>query len=611
MIVNQLTEKDVKKRLKKINITLKSKYTRSNKKIFYKCNICNYSTKATAYYVWNKGCLNCRKIFSKKNNKKIQIQQKGSLADHPYLVNEYDKSNPLKPDQIPNTSRDKLKWICSKCGHKWKAALRIRLKPSNKNQKYRNCEKCAHKISGNNLAISLIKKRGSLKDMSPEIMKEWDYKKNEIKPENISPYSSKKVWWLCSKGHSWEAKPSNRLIGKTNCPDCNNFKTSRAEIRIYSELVNIINNVKWSFYLEKRQLDIYLPNQKIAFEIDGHYHSNKEKSDIKKNIFFKKRNINIIRLRDVGLKSKLSSLDFFVDTSEIKINDLQKIYKILLNTKLLNKKETFEVKKRLLKNNFFNDEEYRRICSFLPGPPPEKSFEILKPEISLEWDYKKNFPLQPSMFTTGSNQKVSWLCSNCGKSFTQSILNRTNGQGCKQCGNKRGVIKRVKKIIKEKGSLKKKFPILTKEFLEFENKIKAENVPITSKMYAWWFCEKHNHKWQASVYDRTIGERHNCSLCYRENQSEITRLAKFNKKNSFQKKFPIIFSHILKDKIKNIDLKTITYGSKVKLWFKCSNKHIFQSKPNNQTSDKKDKLKCRDCYDQRVKFEVNNIILGK
>ena len=85
-------------------------------------------------------------IIAYPHNRKVQIKEKGSLEDHPYLVNEYDKSNPLKPDQIPNNAREILKWTCSKCGHKWKAALRIRLRPSNKIQKYRNCIKCGYQV---------------------------------------------------------------------------------------------------------------------------------------------------------------------------------------------------------------------------------------------------------------------------------------------------------------------------------------------------------------------------------------------------------------------------------------------------------------------------------
>ena len=33
---------------------------------------------------------------------------------------------------------------------------------------------------------------------------EWNYEKNgSLTPEMVLPYSHKKVWWKCEKGHSW------------------------------------------------------------------------------------------------------------------------------------------------------------------------------------------------------------------------------------------------------------------------------------------------------------------------------------------------------------------------------------------------------------------------
>ena len=62
-------------------------------------------------------------------------------------------------------------------------------------------------------------------------------------------------------------------------------------------------------------------------------------------------------------------------------------------------------------------------------------------ELVYEWDYDKNFPLLPSMLSTGSNQKVYWKCEN-GHSWSASLKERTNrsnrkGTGCPYCsGNK-------------------------------------------------------------------------------------------------------------------------------------------------------------------------------
>lgn len=40
----------------------------------------------------------------------------------------------------------------------------------------------------------------------PHLEAEWDYSKNKGKvPQKSSPWYNGKAWWLCHKGHSWNA----------------------------------------------------------------------------------------------------------------------------------------------------------------------------------------------------------------------------------------------------------------------------------------------------------------------------------------------------------------------------------------------------------------------
>ncbi len=53
-----------------------------------------------------------------------------------------------------------------------------------------------------------------------ELIKEWNYEKNtDFDIDNITSGSSKKVWWICSKGHEWEAVVHTRTKG-VGCPYC-------------------------------------------------------------------------------------------------------------------------------------------------------------------------------------------------------------------------------------------------------------------------------------------------------------------------------------------------------------------------------------------------------
>ena len=56
----------------------------------------------------------------------------------------------------------------------------------------------------------------------PNLVKEWHPTKNgELIPEQIASSSRNNAWWLCSKGHTFEAKIHNRTRWKdSKCPYC-------------------------------------------------------------------------------------------------------------------------------------------------------------------------------------------------------------------------------------------------------------------------------------------------------------------------------------------------------------------------------------------------------
>lgn len=55
----------------------------------------------------------------------------------------------------------------------------------------------------------------------PRAVSEWDWDKND---PGRSPWDfvgvSRKAWWVCDKGHSWETKPSTRGAAVSQCPVC-------------------------------------------------------------------------------------------------------------------------------------------------------------------------------------------------------------------------------------------------------------------------------------------------------------------------------------------------------------------------------------------------------
>jgi len=121
----------------------------------------------------------------------------------------YEKNKPLKPENFTAMSNKSVWWKCPKgSDHEWQAKIANRSLGT-------NCPMCAGKkvSKTNNLIIT-----------NPKLASEWHQSLNkELKPEEFTFGSSKKVWWKCPMGddHEWKTSINNRTKPKgTGCPFC-------------------------------------------------------------------------------------------------------------------------------------------------------------------------------------------------------------------------------------------------------------------------------------------------------------------------------------------------------------------------------------------------------
>lgn len=182
-----------------------------------------------------------------------------------------------------------------------------------------------YKQAGNNLLIKF-----------PLIAMEFDTKKNCITPDKVCPYSNKKYWFNCPKGHSYYTVLASRTRIGSGCPKCSN-QTSKNEVRIFSELKYIFGNAAHKRKLRKTEFDIFLTPYNLVIEYDGqYYHRHKEERDLRKNKFCKMMGMKIMRVRETPLE-KLSDSDVIVTTKPIskeQMNEivLQLVKKFLVDT---------------------------------------------------------------------------------------------------------------------------------------------------------------------------------------------------------------------------------------------------------------------------------------
>lgn len=138
------------------------------------------------------------------------------LSDYPELLSEWDYSKNIGLDPqkiIHRTKKVKAWWKCSE-GHEWQALVANRTYGS-------GCPICAISPSVQKRNTQRIASAGSLASENPQLAKEWHPAKNgDLLPSNVTPSSNRKVWWLCSAGHEWQAAVAWRNKRGTNCPYC-------------------------------------------------------------------------------------------------------------------------------------------------------------------------------------------------------------------------------------------------------------------------------------------------------------------------------------------------------------------------------------------------------
>lgn len=148
------------------------------------------------------GCNICRNLKVLKGYNDLESQKSEVMLDWNWKKNNQEG---IYPDEIVYGSNKRVWWKCHICGGEWQASIISR-------SNGRGCPYC----SGNHVTVGV----NDLETKFPNIAKEWDYSKNDLKPSEVSSASSKKVWFTCSKGHSYLARISDRTYKYSGCPVC-------------------------------------------------------------------------------------------------------------------------------------------------------------------------------------------------------------------------------------------------------------------------------------------------------------------------------------------------------------------------------------------------------
>lgn len=148
-----------------------------------------------------------------------QAARRNPLSAHP-LAEEFHptKNGAITADDVSVGSHRYVWWRCEH-GHEWRAPVLAR------STGHRNCPTCAAiRIADGSHAAEQAAKAARRNPLSVNpVAAEWHPGRNgDLTPDLVSAGSGKRAWWLCERGHEWEAVIASRTTPRllNGCPFC-------------------------------------------------------------------------------------------------------------------------------------------------------------------------------------------------------------------------------------------------------------------------------------------------------------------------------------------------------------------------------------------------------
>jgi len=261
---------------------------------------------------------------------------------YPELAKEWHptKNGNLTPYDITCGSDQDIWWQCSENPkHEWKVSILNRV--FNKC----NCPFCSGRYAD---------EENNLFKNNPKLCEEWDYNKNDKKPEDYTPYSHSMIWWKCKKcGYEWKASILDRNYNH-GCPKCNKSKGEKRSIEWFNNndfieitqkeynKMDYLNKINNKYYISQKKFkglvgvgngllsyDFYLPNYNLLIEYQGEQHERYYKGFHKSKKDFLKQQEHDLRKREYAQNNNIKLLEiWYKDYNNIEeILDKKLIYR--------------------------------------------------------------------------------------------------------------------------------------------------------------------------------------------------------------------------------------------------------------------------------------------
>ena len=350
---------------------------------------------------------------------------------NPELASEwnFDKNKSIFPDSVSAGCNDIVWWKCKTCGYEWEAQI-------NSRNRGNGCPNCRPKKIGEALIKRASINGNDLASNYPELLKEWDYEKNDILPSDVAKYSEKVVWWKCKLGHSWQSAIVNRSKGGSGCIYCSGYKVLSG----FNDLCSTHPEIAKEWHPTKN--DNLLPSmvskgcEKVVWWLCAKGHE------------WKASVSNRTYGRGCPYCSGKKVLKGYNDLCSTH-SELAREWHPTKNGDLTPDKVSVGSRKKVWwrceKGHEWEAFVYSRRtgvgCPYCSGRKALKGYNDLAtlcPEVIKEWHPIKNGDLTPDKVTKGSGKKVWWLCDVCGHEYLRDVYTQvaTTGIHCPECAKK-------------------------------------------------------------------------------------------------------------------------------------------------------------------------------
>ena len=490
-------------------------------------------------------------------------KKKVYVSDFPELLAEWDyEKNRIDPASVTIGSHKKVWWKCIE-GHSWNSMIKSKANG-------RGCPYCSGRFA--------IKGVNDLETLFPMIAKEWNYKKNNGHyPNEYKAFSNQKVWWICSKGHEWQATIVSRTDRNTNCPICANQKVLKGYNDLESQFPKLV--LEWNY--DKNEG--ITPNQIIAHTGKKYWWKCKKGHEWQASVNSR------IRGNGCPLCSKELKTSF----------PEQAVYyyvKMCFSDSI----------------NRYRDDDISELDIFIPSKMIGIEYDGLFFHKDIQRDIKKTKIVE----TMGII--LYRIKEDINREYTEQnycIIDKTIYYNPNIKGSLNPVIQCILQLLKtsvaisvdverdrtkiweqyiessKKESLQELYPSVAIEWNNEKNgTLKPDMVTFRSAKVVWWKCSQCGNEWEAAISHRTNGT--GCPICASKKISE--KVSKLKKgENDLLTKCPDIAEEWDYDRNGELSPSEVYYRSGKTVWWKCKRCGFEYTAPIHQKT--KLRTKCNNC----------------